>query len=449
MTIKEILSITSEGPVSVYGWVKTQRASKTAIFLEITDGSCQDSVQAVFDLENWDEERLKTALTGTSLKVTGLWLPSPAQGQAWELKAEDLHIYSAPDPATYPLQKKRHSFEFLREWTHLRARTNTFAAINRVRNTLAQGVHQFFHDRGFFWVHTPIITTADAEGAGQMFSIKGSLGNEEEFFSKPAHLSVSGQLNAEALALAMGRVYTFGPTFRAENSNTVRHLSEFWMIEPEAAFFDLEDDLELAESFVRFLIQKVLEVNPKEMAFFEQWVQQGLIESLEKVAGTNFTRMTYSEAVKVIQEAQVKGRSFEYPVSWGSDLQSEHERFLTDEVAHTPVIVTDYPKTIKAFYMKANPDGKTVRAMDVLVPRLGEIIGGSQREDDLETLTSRMVELGLNPEEYAWYLDLRRYGSVPHAGFGLGFDRLIQYVTGMQNIRDVIPFPRAPRFAPC
>lgn len=440
------------GPATAAGWVRTKREGKTAVFLELNDGSTQDNLQLVVDPSLPAlGELLSKIHTGTSLKATGRLVPSPGSGQAFELQVESLVIYGSADPEVYPLQKKRHTLEFLRQIAHLRPRSNTFAAVARVRNTLAFGVHKFFQERDFFYVHTPIITASDAEGAGQMFQVttldldnipkndQGKADYRQDFFSKKAHLTVSGQLNGETYATALGRIYTFGPTFRAENSNTTRHLAEFWMIEPEMSFFEIQDNMDLAEEFIRYLINLVLESCPKEMEFFDSWIEKGLLENLRKVASSQFTRITYTQAV---EKLLASGKQFEYPVSWGMDLQSEHEKYLTDEVYQGPVIVTGYPKDIKAFYMKLNDDGKTVRAMDVLVPRLGEIIGGSQREENLDLLEKRIRELGMNPEDYAWYLDLRRYGSVPHSGFGLGFERLVQYVTGMGNIRDVIPFPR-------
>ncbi len=446
--IRDILHLDQDLDVEVRGWVRTARETKSAVFVELNDGSCLRNLQAVFDLGVWDRTRLAGLQTGASVRVRGRWVPSPAAEQPRELAATELEVYGTPDP-TYPLQKKRHSFEFLRDWTHLRARTNTFGAIFRLRDLLAASIHRYFRGLGFVWVHTPIITTSDAEGAGQMFAVSAKLGEGQEFFGRPAHLSVSGQLNAEALALALGRVYTFGPTFRAENSNTARHLSEFWMVEPEAAFFELDDDMQLAQGLIQTLLRDALEGAPEDMEFFDRWIQNGLLEQLRRVRDADFAHLTYSQAIAALEKAVAGGQKFEYPVSWGMDLQSEHEKYLTEVYVGGPVIVTDYPRDIKAFYMKQNPDGKTVRAMDVLVPRLGEIIGGSQREDDLVKLEARMAELGMEGRDYEWYLDLRRFGTTPHAGFGLGFERLLQYVTGMANIRDVIPFFRAPGQAPC
>lgn len=447
--IRDILATDQDGPVEVRGWVRTVRDTKAAVFAEVNDGSSQRNLQAVFERERWSAQDLGGLQTGAAVRLAGLWRPSPAPGQPRELAVERLTVYGTPDPAAYPLQKKRHSFEFLREWTHLRGRTNTFGAIFRLRDRLAAAIHRYFRSQGFFWVHTPIVTTSDAEGAGQQFRVTAETMAGQEFFGLPAHLSVSGQLNAEALALALGRVYTFGPTFRAENSNTVRHLSEFWMVEPEAAFFELEDDMRLAQGLIQSLLRDALEECPEEMEFFDRWIQNGLIDQLRRVQEADFAHLTYTQAIEALEAAARGGKAFEFPVRWGMDLQSEHERYLTEEYIRGPVIVTDYPKDIKAFYMKQNPDGRTVRAMDVLVPRLGEIIGGSQREDDLQNLERRMTELGMNLQTYSWYLDLRRFGTTPHSGFGLGFERLLQYVTGMANIRDVIPFFRAPGQAPC
>ncbi len=456
-TIKELLAtVAQEQEISVDGWVRTRRDSKNLIFLALSDGSCFATIQAILDTEHhdFDQQTLSRINTGAGVKISGKLVPSPGKGQAVEIQAESLHLYGEADPATYPMQKKRHSFEFLREIAHLRPRTNTFGAVARVRNTMSFAIHRFFQEKGFFYIHTPIITAADAEGAGEMFRVttidpenppknEGAVDYSRDFFGKPTYLAVSGQLEAEIYALSMGRVYSFGPTFRAENSNTTRHLAEFWMIEPEVAFCDIHGNMDLAEEFLKYILSTVLEECAEDMAFFNQWIEKGIIDTLKEVIEKKFARVTYSEAMAELEKAQESGAArFEFPVKWGADLQSEHEKYLTETIYRGPVIVTDYPKEIKAFYMKQNEDGKTVRAMDVLVPRLGEIIGGSEREADLKLLESRMEEMGLNKEDYWWYLDLRRYGSVPHAGFGLGFERLIQYVTGMQNIRDVIPFPR-------
>jgi asparaginyl-tRNA synthetase len=444
-SVKAALSSKGEKhQVYVQGWVRTKRESKGVVFLELNDGSCQKNLQCVAELQgrHWEEELARLG-TGAGIRVLGNLLPSPGKGQNYELQISELLVFGLAGE-DYPMQKKRHGFEFLREIAHLRPRTNTFGAIGRIRNSLSMAVHNFFQEKGFYWVHTPIITSSDAEGAGQMFRVTTLNGKEdpsEDFFGQKTHLTVSGQLAGETYALAMGKIYTFGPTFRAENSHTSRHLSEFWMIEPEMAFTDLEGNMDLAEEFIVTLIKSILEKNPDEMEFFNQWVEKGIKEKLENLLQKRFKRIPYSEAISLLKEAKT---NFEFPVEWGIDLQSEHERYLTDEIFKGPVILFDYPKDIKAFYMKQNDDKKTVAAMDVLVPRLGEIIGGSQREDDLAKLSQRMEEMGLDQKEYDWYLDLRRFGSVPHSGFGLGFERLIQYVTGMQNIRDVIPFPRTP-----
>ncbi|MEM5947639.1 asparagine--tRNA ligase [Spirochaetia bacterium 38H-sp] len=440
--ISDIFSMSPEGQsITVYGWVRSVRESKQVAFIELNDGSCFDSLQVVVDRAVISQ--LPQGLrTGASLRAAGILAESPGGKQPIELQAKEI-ILIGESPEDYPLQKKRHSFEFLRQIAHLRPRTNTFGAVMRVRNTLAQEIHSFFNERGFMYVHSPIITTSDAEGAGAMFRVSAEAEGAEnpEFFGKPAYLTVSGQLEAEIYAQAFGRVYTFGPTFRAENSNTTRHLSEFWMVEPEMAFCELEGDMQLAEDFIKALLRAALDKNHRDMAFFDQWISRGIIEQLEKVANASFEHITYTEAISKLENA---GKKFEYEPHWGMDIQTEHERYLAEELVGGPVIVTDYPRDIKAFYMKQNPDGKTVRAMDVLVPRLGEIIGGSQREDDYDKLLARIKELGMDADNYWWYLELRKYGSTPHAGFGLGFDRMVQYVTGMQNIRDVIPFPRTP-----
>jgi len=436
---------------------------KNLVFVEVNDGSCFRSIQCTFDtaggLDSATAGALAELSTGAAVEIHARLVPSPASGQAVEAAASSLVIVGpAPAESTggvpaYPLQKKRHSLEFLREIAHLRARTNTFAAVTRVRNRLAFAVHEFFQSRFFQYIHAPIITSSDAEGAGAMFQVTtldlDALGKSgkapdytKDFFGKRTFLTVSGQLEAETYALALSRVYTFGPTFRAENSNTSRHLAEFWMIEPEAAFAALEDNMALAEDFLKSLFASVLKDCREDLEFFDAHVEKGIIGTLESVASSNFAHMTYTDAVKELEKA-AGGAGFEFKPYWGCDLQSEHEKFLTEKVVKGPVILTDYPKEIKAFYMKLNSDGKTVRAMDVLVPRLGEIIGGSQREENCAALSDRMTAMGIDVEEYSWYLDLRRYGSVPHSGFGMGFERLIQYVTGMANIRDVIPYPRA------
>jgi asparaginyl-tRNA synthetase len=454
--IKELLGTDPiQQQVTAKGWVRTCRHSGSLCFIELTDGSCLAGIQVIAesDLKNYTSQ-IKNLSTGTAIQVTGTLVESPAKGQAVEIQARELNILGTADPDNYPLQKKRHSFEFLRSISQLRPRTNALGAVTRIRSELNFAIHRFFRDQGFFQVHTPIITTSDCEGAGEMFTVT-ALSDQElqkkdilahDFFGRKAGLTVSGQLQAEIYALSHGRVYTFGPTFRAENSNTSRHLAEFWMLEPEMAFCDLACDMDIAEALIQDLISTVLESCSEDLDLFNRFISKGLIDRLETVRNHCFTRMSYSEAIKELEGTQ---QQFEYPVAWGSDLQAEHERFLCEEVAGRPVIVTDYPKTIKPFYMRQNEDGKTVAAMDILVPGIGELVGGSQREERLDLLTARMEEAGLDLEGYSWYLDLRRYGSVPHAGFGLGFERLIQFVTGMSNIRDVIPFPRTPGNAPC
>ncbi len=436
--------------VKIGGWVRSIRSSKNFGFIVVNDGTFFEPVQVVYSnvLENFDEvEKLNV---GAAIVVTGKLVATPGTKQPFEIQAETIEVEGASTP-DYPLQKKKHSFEYLRTISHLRARTNTFEAVFRVRSLCAYAIHKFFQERDFVYVHTPIITGSDCEGAGEMFQVTtldlnnlpltdaGSVDFKQDFFNKPTNLTVSGQLNGETYAMAFKNIYTFGPTFRAENSNTTRHAAEFWMIEPEIAFADLEDDMFLAESMLKYVIRYVLEHAPEEMAFFNNFIDKGLLERLNHVADSEFARVTYTEAVEILEKNNDK---FEYKVSWGCDLQTEHERYLTEQVFKRPVFVTDYPKEIKAFYMKQNPDGKTVAAVDCLVPAIGEIIGGSQREDDLEKLSERIRELGLNEEDYGFYLDLRKYGSARHAGFGLGFERCVMYLTGMSNIRDVIPFPR-------
>lgn len=458
MRIKDILAQEPKNEeIEVSGWIRTKRDSKNVCFLEINDGSCMKNLQVIYEKEagNVDPQVLEDAATGSSVIAKGRLQHSPGKGQTVELNLTGLEVLGTAPVDSYPLQKKRHSFEFLREMAHLRPRTNTFGAVARVRNVMSMAIHNFFQSEGFVYVQTPIITGIDAEGAGEMFQVTtlplreppktdGQIDYSRDFFGKKTSLTVSGQLEAEIYATALGKVYTFGPTFRAENSNTSRHLAEFWMIEPEVAFCDIHCNMDLAENFLKSILSDLLTEAEDDMDFFSRWIQKGIIETLEEVIESSFARISYSEAVKELQKAD---RDFEYAVDWGSDLQSEHEKYLTEEVYKGPVIVTDYPKEIKAFYMKLNEGGKTVRAMDVLVPRLGEIIGGSERESDLEKLAGRIREMGLSEKDYWWYLDLRRFGTVPHAGFGLGFERLMQYVTGMQNIRDVIPFPRAVRQA--
>jgi len=438
--------------VVVKGWLRSVRTSKQVVFLDLNDGSNVSGLQVVAgaDLSNADEVARLT--TGSAIAVTGTLVPSPAKGQTVELRATAVEILGKAD-ADYPLQKKRHGFEFLRTIAHLRNRTNTYGAVFRVRSVLAHAVHCFFQDRGFVYVHTPIITGSDAEGAGEMFRVttldldkpprtdKGEIDWSQDFFGRATHLTVSGQLNGEAFALGMSDIYTFGPTFRAENSNTSRHAAEFWMIEPEMAFYDLAGNADLAEAFTRHLIRTVLERCPEDMAFFDERIEKGLVERLRQVAEASFERMQYGEAVKRLEAS---GQKFEFPVFFGANLQAEHERYLTETLVGRPVILTDYPKEIKAFYMRRNDDDRTVAAMDVLVPKVGELIGGSQREERIDVLERTIREGGLPLHEYQWYLETRRYGTAPHAGFGLGFERMVMYATGMQNIRDVVPFPRTP-----
>ena len=454
--IKDIFSRSQAGgDVLVQGWVKTRRSSKSVTFIQITDGSTLQDLQVVVDESNPCHTQAAGLTTGCSVSVEGVLVESPGQGQKYEIQARSLEVLGGSDPETYPLQKKRHSPEFLREIAHLRPRTNTFGAMARVRNSMAYAIHTFFQDRGFQFIQTPIITTSDAEGAGSMFRVTtldlndlpkngSAVNDEEDFFGKPAFLTVSGQLEAEIFAMALSDVYTFGPTFRAENSNTSRHLAEFWMVEPEVAFCQLDGLAELAEDFLKHLSSHVLDNCREDMEFFNKWHDDTTIATLESIADSQFERITYTEAVGLLQRS---GENFEYPVAWGTDLQSEHERYLTEKKIQKPVIVTDYPKGIKPFYMRVNDDGKTVRAMDVLVPRIGELIGGSQREERRDVLEGRMTEAGISHDDYSWYLDLRSYGTVPHSGFGLGFERTVQFVTGVSNIRDVIPFPRTPKNA--
>ncbi len=449
--IKHLLNRRDFGAeVTVAGWVRTRRDSKGGFsFIELNDGSCLENLQLLAEkaLANYENEVLHL-FPGASLRARGRLQASPGQNQAVELQVLEVEVLGFCDPVSYPLQKQRVSFERLREVAHLRGRTNTFGAVARVRNALAMATHQFFQERDFFYVNTPIITAGDCEGAGEMFRVTtlnpaaaGKPDPAQDFFGKPAYLTVSGQLEGEACACCLGRIYTFGPTFRAENSNTRRHLAEFWMIEPEMAFADLQDDAALAEDYLRFLFKAVLGRCAGDLGFFDRMVEKGLAARLEKLAASEFTRLTYTEAIGLLQNS---GVNFEFPVSWGCDLQSEHERYLTEEKCGGPVIVTDFPAEIKAFYMRQNPDGRTVAAMDVLLPGIGEIIGGSQREERLEVLEARLAAKGMAAADYWWFLDLRRFGSVPHAGFGLGFERLVQFCTGMQNIRDAIPFPRTP-----
>lgn len=453
--LRDLFALPPGSQTQAYGWVKTRRDSKGITFVQLSDGSCFQDLQVVVDEGAIPEEALKLVTTGACVRFDGTVVESPAAGQAVELKATGLEVYGPADPAEYPLQKKGASFEFLREIGHLRVRGNTFGAVFRVRAEASFAIHRFFHERGFHAVHTPLITASDAEGAGAMFAVTTALepGAEggpytlarpqpsEDFFGKPAYLTVSGQLEAETLALGMTNVYTFGPTFRAENSHSSRHLAEFWMIEPEMAFCGLEGNMTLAEEFLKDVIRHLLDRCAEDLEFFNKRIEPELLATLEHVVTSEFERMTYTEAVGLLAAS---GESFEFPVFWGCDLQSEHERWLTDTKVGKPVILTDYPKEIKAFYMRLNDDGKTVRAMDVLAPRIGEFIGGSQREERLDVLERRIEEMELPKEAYWWYLDLRRFGSAPHSGFGLGFERFLMYVTGMKNIRDVIPFHRTP-----
>lgn len=445
--------------VTVKGWIRTRRDSKAGIsFLAIHDGSCFDPIQAVVpsDLNNYEEEVLKLT-TGCSVAVTGILVESMGKGQSFEIQATQVEVLGfVEDPDTYPMAAKRHSIEFLREQAHLRNRTNIGGAVTRVRNCLAQAIHRFMHEKGYLWISTPLITGSDTEGAGEMFRVstldlenlprddKGAVDYTEDFFGKETFLTVSGQLNAETLACALSKVYTFGPTFRAENSNTSRHLAEFWMMEPEIAFADLGDAATLAEEMLRYVFKAVLEERPDDMAFFQQRVDKTVIDRLQSVVDSDFVRMDYTDAIDILQKC---GKKFENKVEWGVDLNSEHERYLAEEHVKGPLVLMNYPKDIKAFYMRLNDDGKTVAAMDVLAPGIGEIIGGAQREERLDVLDMRLGEMGLDKADYSWYRDLRRYGTVPHAGFGLGFERLVVYATGMQNVRDVIPFPRTPNNA--
>lgn len=439
--------------VCVKGWVRTRRGNKHVQFVALNDGSTIKNIQIVFDMSVFTDEQLRPITTGASLCVTGRLVASMGKGQTCEIKAQTLEVYGTADPAEYPLQKKGHSLEFLREIAHLRPRTNTFGAILRVRSVLAYAIHRFFNEKGFFYLNTPLITESDCEGAGAMFQVTtlpldnpprtedGKVDYSKDFFGKAAALTVSGQLEGELGATALGAIYTFGPTFRAENSNTPRHLSEFWMIEPEMAFYEIEDNMDLAEEFIKYCISFALEKAKDDIEFLSQMYDPELVERLRFVVNNKFVRLTYTEGVKILEES---GHKFDFPVYWGADLQSEHERYLVEQHFKRPVILTDYPKEIKAFYMKQNEDGRTVRAMDVLFPKIGEIIGGSEREADYEKLLTRINELGIPMKDMWWYLDTRKFGTVPHSGFGLGFERLVLFVTGMANIRDVIAFPRYP-----
>ena len=442
--------------ITVKGWVRTKRGNKNVAFIALNDGSCVANIQIVVDLASFDEEKLKLVTTGACLRVDGKLVESPASGQGVEVQAADIEIYGTADPETYPLQKKGHSLEFLRDIAYLRPRTNTFGAVLRIRHAMAYAIHKYFNDNGFYYLHTPLITGSDCEGAGAMFNVTtldianpprtedGKVDYSQDFFGKPCNLTVSGQLEGELGALALGRIYTFGPTFRAEKSYTPRHLAEFWMIEPEMAFYELEDNMELAEDFLKYLIRYALENCREDLEFMNKMWDKELIERLEFVLANDFVRLDYTEGIEILKAS---GRKFEFPCEWGCDLQSEHERYLVEEHFKRPVILINYPKEIKAFYMKQNEDGKTVRAMDVLFPKIGEIIGGSEREADYGKLSARVKELGMNEADIWWYLDTRRWGSAPHSGFGLGFERLLLFVTGMGNIRDVIPFPRTPNNA--
>ena len=445
--------------ISVHGWIRTRRDSKAGIsFLAVHDGSCFDAIQAIVpnDLNNYESEVQKLT-TGCSVKVTGILVESPGKGQAFEIQATAVEVLGfVEDPDTYPMAAKRHSLEFLREQGHLRARTNIGGATTRVRNTLAQALHRFFHEKGYYWISTPLITGSDCEGAGEMFRVstldmenlprteKGDIDFAEDFFGKETFLTVSGQLNVETYACALSKVYTFGPTFRAENSNTSRHLAEFWMVDPELAFAHLSDAADLAEEMLKYVFKALLEERPDDMAFFQQRVDKTVLDRLNNVISADFVRMDYTDAIEILQNC---GKKFENPVSWGVDLNSEHERYLAEEHVGGPVVLQNYPKDIKSFYMRLNDDGKTVAAMDILAPGIGEIIGGSEREERIDVLDKRLAEMNLDPADYAWYRDLRRYGTVPHSGFGLGFERLVAYATGIGNIRDTIPFPRAPKTA--
>ena len=453
VSVKQAFTLPVSTAITLRGWVRSRRDSKGITFIEINDGSRFKSMQAVVDSGVVPDEILKQVTTGSSIEATGVLVESPAKGQAVELKVSRIHVYGTADPATFALQKKGHTLEFLREISHLRVRSNTFGAAFRVRNALTHAIHSFFQERDFIYVQTPIITTSDCEGAGQMFNVTslnmnkpplssdGKVDWQQDFFGRPAYLTVSGQLEAEIFALAFSKVYTFGPTFRAENSNTPRHLAEFWMIEPEMAFYELPDNMRLAEDFLKYIVRYVLDHCREDLEFFNERIEKTVLSTLEHVAESSFGHISYTDA---IHELKKSGKAWEFPVEWGNDLQTEHERFLSEEIFKKPVIVTDYPKDIKPFYMRVNEDDRTARAMDVLVPRVGEIIGGSQREERYDVLLQRLRGSGLDEKAYWWYLDLRRFGSVPHSGFGLGLERIMMYLTGLKNIRDVIPFPRTP-----
>ena len=454
--VKDLLRTEPGEDVLAKGWVRTKRGNKNVSFIALNDGSTINNIQIVVDTASFDEELLKRITTGACIGVTGKLVASQGSGQAVEIQAKEITLYGEADPNTYPLQKKGHSMEFLRSIAHLRPRTNTFGAVLRIRHAMAFAIQKYFNDKGFVYLHTPLITASDCEGAGEMFQVTtldlnnpprkedGSIDYSQDFFGKQTSLTVSGQLEGELGAMALGEIYTFGPTFRAENSNTPRHLAEFWMIEPEMAFYEIEDNMVLAEDFIKSLVRYALENCMDDLKFLNDMFDKELIERLESVVKTEFVRLTYTEGIRILEES---GEKFEFPVSWGVDLQSEHERYLVEKHFKRPVIMTDYPKDIKAFYMKQNDDGKTVRGMDVLFPKIGEIIGGSEREASLEKLEARITELGMSHSTLEWYLDTRRFGSAPHSGFGLGFERLLLFVTGMSNIRDVIPFPRTPKNA--
>lgn len=457
LRIAELLQLpATDAEVVVKGWVRTKRGNKNVAFIALNDGSCAANMQVVVDLATFDEELLRKVTTGACLRVDGRLVASAGAGQGVEVQATKIEIYGTADPETYPLQKKGHSLEFLREIAYLRPRTNTFGAILRIRHAMAFAIHKYFNDEGFYYLHTPLITASDCEGAGAMFQVttldmnnlpkteEGQIDYSQDFFGRQCSLTVSGQLEGELGALALGRIYTFGPTFRAENSNTLRHLSEFWMIEPEMAFYELEDNMELAEDFLKYLIRYAIDNCREDLEFMDKMWDNGLIERLNFILSNDFKRLDYTEGVEILKAS---GRKFEFPCDWGCDLQSEHERYLVEEHFKRPVILINYPKQIKSFYMKQNEDGKTVRAMDVLFPKIGEIIGGSEREADYDKLIARVREMGMSEKDLWWYLDTRRWGSAPHSGFGMGFERLLLFVTGMGNIRDVIPFPRTPKNA--
>ena len=458
LKVAQLLKTAPGQKVLAKGWVRTKRGNKNVAFIALNDGSTINNIQVVCDLAKFDEELMKRITTGACLAVTGDLVASQGSGQAVEIQASDIEVYGECD-ATYPLQKKGHSLEFLREIAHLRPRTNTFGAVLRIRHNMAFAIHNFFNSKGFYYLHTPLITAADAEGAGAMFQVttldvdnpprteEGKVDYSKDFFGRLTSLTVSGQLEGELGATALGEIYTFGPTFRAENSNTPRHLAEFWMIEPEMAFYDIKDNMDLAEEFIKYLVQYALDHCLDDITFLNNMFDKELLERLQGVLKEDFVRLTYTEGIEILEKAVADGVKFEYPVGWGIDLQSEHERYLVEKHFQKPVILTDYPKDIKAFYMKQNEDGKTVRAMDVLFPKIGEIIGGSEREASFEKLNARIDELGMSHRTLEWYLDTRRFGSCPHSGFGLGFERLLMFVTGMANIRDVIPFPRTPNNA--